>query len=94
MPLSEELGQCIEALLNDGFELPLYFTCMAVNGTMIYGRYALGDEEVGGEILASYGPDDAFALPINIIFVDHTGKAARVVFGEDGTSEEIQVFAE
>jgi len=67
---------------------------MAVNGTMIYGRYALGDEEVGGEILASYGPDDAFALPINIIFVDHTGKAARVVFGEDGTSEEIQVFAE
>jgi hypothetical protein len=95
MPLSEELGQCLEALLNDGFVLPIYFTCMAANGTMVYGRYALGDEAagLGCDVLASYGPDDAFTLPINIIFVDHVGKAARVIFGEDGTSDEIQVFA-
>ena len=99
MPFSEELGQCIMALLDHGFLPPLYFTCMAVNGAMVYGCYAVNeetaveeDEDMHCDILTSYGPDDTFALPINMLFVDQRGTAARVVFGEDGTSDEIQVF--
>jgi hypothetical protein len=94
MPISDELGRCITALLDDGFALPLYFTCMAVNGVMVYGRYSLedGEEDLHCDILASHEVEDEMTLPLNILFMDHVGKAARIVFDEDGTSEEIQVF--
>jgi hypothetical protein len=94
MDFSEELGQCITALLDYGFEPPLYFTCMAVNGAMVYGRFAFveGEEELHCDILAAHETENEFAVPVNIIFVDQAGQAARVLFGNDGTSEGIQVF--
>jgi len=94
MSLAQQLGECIEALLVHGFELPLYFTCMSVNGMMVYGCYTEGEGEDGlhCDIRASYGSEEGFVIPLNIMFVDQRGKAARVVLRDPTEPENIQVF--
>jgi hypothetical protein len=85
------LSQCINELLNRGFEPPFYFSCVAVNGAMVYGRYAgiEGQEGMECDLLASHTPESGFAMPINLMIVDQRGEAARVLLN---ASQEIQLF--
>ena len=85
------LSDCISELLKRGFDPPLYFTCIAVNGCMVYGRYRWveGEEGMHCDLFASHTPESAFAFPINLMVVNQRGKAARVLVD---TSQEIQLF--
>jgi hypothetical protein len=78
-------------LLNRGFELPLYFTCVAIDGAMVYGHYAgtEGEEGMECDILATYTPESVFPLPLNLMIVDQRGEAARILID---ASQEIQLF--
>ena len=85
------LHQCITELLHQGFEPPCYFSCVAVNGAMVYGRYAGGEGQEGMEcdLLASHTPESGFAMPIHFMIIDQRGEAARVLLN---TAQEIQLF--
>jgi hypothetical protein len=72
-------------LLQEGFVLPLYVTCIGRNGSMMCGRYddidATGLDFI---VEVSQIEDEAFLLPIHILIVDQRGEATHVRYdGED-----------
>ncbi|OGP93617.1 MAG: hypothetical protein A2157_03790 [Deltaproteobacteria bacterium RBG_16_47_11] len=89
--LETELGKILETLLNHGFEPPLYWATIAVNGAMAMGRYILNTEsgDLDCQIIASHDVGGTFGIPINMMFTDRDGDAARVVTGR---SEEPEVI--
>jgi len=70
----------INALLQRGFELPLYVACISANGSVLVGRY-----EAEFTDLLEHRENDVFTLPVNMMVVDARGEAARVVIRADGT---------
>jgi hypothetical protein len=96
MSLADELTECLTVLLQHHFEPPLYFTCLSGNGMMVYGCYSAvpGQEDLHCEIRASIGSEEAFLVPIHILFVDQRGRAARVVLRRVGAAQcgERQMF--
>ncbi len=92
--LTENIGQFLQAALEDGFELPVYLACVASNGSVIFYGYNVGAGEEPGleaELLAEHIEDPCLILPINAVLTDSTGRAARMVIRPD---EEPQVFLE
>jgi hypothetical protein len=85
------LTHCITELLTRGFEPPLYFTFVAVDGAMVYGRYAglQGAEGMECDILATHSPESVLAPPLHLMIVDHRGEAARIFLAASG---EIHLF--
>ena len=84
--VSEEFGEVIENLLAKGFEAPLYFCAIAVNGSMDIGRFErIGDTpDLHANFLAQHSTGDLHALPIHLLFVDPKGRVARVVIEGSG----------
>ena len=84
--VSEEFEEVIENLLDKGFEAPLYFCAIAVNGSMDIGRFErIGDStDLRPNFLAQHATGDLHALPIHLLFVDSKGHAARVVIEGSG----------
>jgi hypothetical protein len=78
----EAFAQLLEELLERGFTLPLCFTVVGSNGGILAGRYRADEEGLAAEFVAEDMPDGkGLALPINIMFVDSRGEAARVLLG-------------
>jgi hypothetical protein len=80
------LGEILKTLLENGFELPFHFAIVGRNGQMMAGHYQA--DEGGDGLVCSLELEgkkgSAFAVPINLMFVDSAGEAARVVIGPDG----------
>ena len=77
--LQDAMYPVLTRLLQEGFVLPLYVTCIGRNGSMMCGRY--DDIEVTGLdfiVEASLLEDEAFLLPIHMLIVDQRGEAAHV----------------
>ena len=66
-------------LLQEGYVLPLYVTCIGSNGSMICGRYD-DIEATGLDFIfeTSHIEDEAFPRPIHMLIVDQRGEAAHV----------------
>ena len=72
-------------LLQEGFVLPLYVTCIGCNGSMMCGRYddidATGLDFI---VEASHIEDEAFPLPMHMLVVDQRSEAAHVRHDHEG----------
>lgn len=81
--LTKLLSETVKRLLAEGFTFPLYFSLISPNGNMVCGVFTHLDEHglVDGETFMEHVPDGITA-PINILFVDSTGKAERALFAQ------------
>jgi hypothetical protein len=81
-----QLTEILETLLEKGFAPPIFLAGIAVNGEMFLGEYRESPSGSGldFELLAQHSPDHAFLTPMNMMFVDRRGEAARVVIRRDG----------
>jgi hypothetical protein len=79
--------QCIEMInriLDQGFEHPIYFTAIAIDGLAVVGS----SETVTGAAqltVATSGPFAMYLLPINFLFVDPKGKVAHGLIDGSGS---------
>jgi hypothetical protein len=79
--LTERIGEAIGECLEQGFELPVYAAIIASNGACAFFRFvdAGDDESVVPELMAQHLAEPGMVLPVNIIFSDPTGQAARML---------------
>ena len=86
--LTERISEAIRECLEQGFELPVYAAIIASNGACAFFRFvdAGDDESVVPELLTQHLPEPGMVLPVNIIFSDPSGQAARMLIETtDGT---------
>jgi hypothetical protein len=86
--LTERIGEAIRECLEQGFELPVYAAIIASNGACAFFRFvdAGDDESVIPELMTQHLAEPGMVLPVNIIFSDPTGQAARMLIETtDGT---------
>ena len=92
MPDHIEDGAAIGQLLERGFEFPIHFAVISVNGGISAGSFE--QRENGGfecKFLAEHSVEAGLQLPINIMFVDSkSGDAARVLFANPDVTLSIQ----
>ncbi len=84
--ISDQLAQALEKLLVDrGFRLPINFAMIAIDGSLLAGTYSQGKEGLTAAFTCQHFANDEHALmtPINIIFTDARGDAARIHIIED-----------
>jgi len=74
--LQDMMYPVLRRLLQDGFVLPFFVTCIGRNGSMICGRYDDIDA-TGLDFIfeASHIEDEAFPPPIHMLVVDQRGEA-------------------
>ncbi|HMK76263.1 MAG TPA: hypothetical protein VK568_08820 [Thermodesulfobacteriota bacterium] len=82
----ENFGQILEILLQNGFEAPLFVAVIASNGAFMIGRYDEDGENLRWTKLADSNSSE-LRPPINIMYVDTRGEAARIVIKPTGESE-------
>jgi hypothetical protein len=77
--LQDTMYPVLTRLLQEGFVLPLFVTCIGCNGSMICGRYD-DIEATGLDFIceASHIEGEAFLVPIHMLVVDQRGEAAHV----------------
>jgi hypothetical protein len=81
--LSRDFGEMLAHLMEAGFKPPLHWAAIARNGSMMAGRYEVTERgDLDCEIVFSDEAD--MAVPVNLMFVDCRGEAARVVIGPAG----------
>jgi hypothetical protein len=82
----EQCVEMINQILDQGFEHPIYFTAIAIDGRTTIGS----SETISGPVqlmLATSGPVAFYLMPINFLFVDPEGRVAHgVINGEDSVS--------
>lgn len=84
---ADELGriytEVLTGVLERGFRLPMSFVAVGVNGAMVFGRWSVDEPgHVTLEGLTSHG--ETLVFPVNMMVVDATGEAARVVITGPG----------
>lgn len=83
---AEKIGAILTQLLADGFEPPIILTGVGKNGSLLAVEYTPADEgHLSSEILAERVRDETFTVPVNLLFVDARGEAARVVLDASGS---------
>jgi len=83
-PLQGAMYPALTRLLQEGFVLPFFVTCIGRNGSMMCGRYDAIDA-TGLDFIfeASHVEEEAFPPPIYMLVVDQRGEARHVRY--DGT---------
>ncbi len=89
MAIFDDMRQEIRARLREaGMPPPFRVIVIAQNGAMEYFRYSEGpDGDLEYETLSEYLPDGeaGYQMPINMIWFDALGKAARVIIDAEET---------
>lgn len=83
--LAQELADILTCLLENGFEPPFHAAMLGTNGAGFLVTYE--DRRAEGEGLKAivrYEPSGPLKTPINMMFVDQRGEAARVYLGPSG----------
>jgi len=88
--LTNTIANALTCLISEDFGLPIHVFSMSSNGSILVGRYeqSLSHSGLDVEILFEKYCDDAFLVPINLMFIGATGQAARIVIervGEEGS---------
>ena len=79
----EQCIEMIDCILNLGFEQPIYFTAIAIDGRTTIGS----SETVGGSpqpMVVTAGPFTLYLPPIHVLFVDPKGKVAHGIMEDSG----------
>ena len=86
--LARAMGEVLDACLNRGMVLPFVVVTVAVNSSVYAHRYEADESGDGLNVvpLAEHMVDPGFVLPINMMLVDATGEAVRIVIGREGTA--------
>lgn len=83
--LSEKLSEILETLINKGFTPPLYCAAISTNGSIMTFQYEFAqDGTLDMKLISSHSPEGQFTIPVNIMFVDKKGDAARVIIEKSG----------
>ena len=84
--LSEGFQEALRMCLENGMQAPLIIAVVAVNGSVMAGRYIWNESHEGFDYveLAEHIEGEGFAVPINMMIVDSGGEAARVLIGREG----------
>jgi hypothetical protein len=78
-PITEMLVDALKRLQADGWDLPIYFTAIAANGSVLCGRYDANDEGgVEARMIAEHFEDNGFRMPINMMLSNVKGEAVRL----------------
>ena len=86
--LQDTMFPVLTRLLQAGFVLPLFVTCIGRNGSMMCGRYD-DIEATGLDFIfeAWHIEDEAFPPPIHMLVVDHRGEARHVRCDGEGRQD-------
>lgn len=77
---SEYGAEILRTLLDKGFQLPIYWVAVGINGSILAAQYeASGDKDLTCNFLIEHCPSGTVQFPINMMFVDSQGQAARVL---------------
>ena len=85
--------QTLQSLINRGFQFPVTFVWISSEGALSAFRVtaaAVGNDPSGGLTpIAHYAPpgSEVWKPPLNILYVDARGEAARAVIDEAGESK-------
>ena len=83
--LKEKLNEILETLMNEGFTPPLYGAAISTNGSIMTFQYEFAqDGSLDMKLISNHCPDGQFSIPVNMMFVDKRGDAARVVIEKSG----------
>jgi hypothetical protein len=83
----EQMNPMIEACLQHGFQLPLTWCAVGVNGAVLAVRYAYGpdsNEAMEATVLAEHFPEEGFPLPAHVLVTDATNKGVHMVLQPEG----------
>jgi hypothetical protein len=84
---AEEFGEratsMLEVVLAQGFERPIHFACIALDGRVLKGVYGIDDR-----VVIDYPGEVDLLTPIHILFADCRGKAQHMTI-EDQESRHI-----
>jgi hypothetical protein len=79
--LIESLSSMLNNVLESGFELPVHVAVIGCNGAFITATYERRNDELTTTIHSATGGD--LKAPLNVVFVDSHGEAARTVIEKD-----------
>jgi hypothetical protein len=86
----DKIKEIVKYLVASEFQQPVHFAVIGPNGSMMSGFFeeTSGGEDMEPHIVVMHLPHgDLIALPVNIAFVDRTGRAALAVIDADGESK-------
>ena len=95
MDLNLMYAKFLKDVIDQGFEVPIYAITVGNNGFIEAGQYdiSLIGEGLKFTELANYTPvSEMVKLPINIILIDNTGKAARCLIQTPNEQPEIKIL--
>ena len=84
-----DVGRILDSLLAQGMVLPLQMVSVGLNGALMAGSFVTASSGEGLEFKQTALQGGDFQLPINMMFVDAKGEAARVLIEQ---SQEPQIF--
>ncbi len=92
--LTERIAEAIRECLEEGFELPVYAAIIASNGGCAFFRFVdAGDEEsVIPELMTQHLAEPGMVLPVNIMFSDPAGHAARMLIENTDTTPALKLL--
>lgn len=83
--LFSDYSDSLATLLNRGFIPPFYGAAISMNGSLIFFKCEIKPAgNLDSSVIISHFEDDKAELPMNIMFVDSRGEAARVVIDKSG----------
>jgi hypothetical protein len=80
--LKEAFQEALDGCLKRGMQLPFIVCAVSLNGSVICMR--ANGMSADTDLLAEHYEGLGFLLPVNIMVIDKTGEAARIVFAIEG----------
>jgi hypothetical protein len=83
----EQINPMVEACLTHGFQAPLTWCAVSVNGAVLVVRYVYipgSTTEMEARVLAEHFSEDGFALPAHVLVTDASGQGVHMVLQPEG----------
>jgi hypothetical protein len=68
--LTQFCGNLLEQLLEQGFQVPIYFVAVGANGSVMAVHYVAEGEHLGARCVAEYVPQSGLTFPIHMMVLD------------------------
>jgi hypothetical protein len=82
--LTHQFVRILNTLRAQGFQLPIHVAYVAVNGAMMAFTYQAVEGDETWSCTVRFSDEANMVLPINMMYVDARGEAARVTLETDG----------
>ena len=75
----------VQQLIDQGFEMPIHFAAIGINGSVVTGTYRRSRRNGGFDCqITARTKDNSLTPPVNIMYVDRKGEAALVGISPKG----------